>query len=98
MWRYRQLPMKAVKKAGLDLVLYPLNPPCRRKGLAGSLSEMEDTLPATFLRVHRSHLINVMFVKSLNREPSGTGTLTLVEGSDIPVSRRVMPSVRQALA
>lgn len=65
---------------------------------SATLSEMEDTLPATFLRVHRSHLINVMFVKSLNREPSGTGTLTLVEGSDIPVSRRVMPSVRQALA
>jgi len=65
---------------------------------SASLNEMEETLPATFLRVHRSHLINVMFVKSLSRERSGTGTLTLVEGSDVPVSRRVMPRVRQALA
>lgn len=64
---------------------------------AASLNEMEDTLPATFLRVHRSHLINVMCVASLSRDPSGTGTLTLSEGAQVPVSRRVMPKVRQAL-
>lgn len=63
-----------------------------------SLNEMEGTLPATFLRVHRSHLINLMFVKSLSRDPSGTGLLKLTEGEDIPVSRRIMPKVRQALA
>jgi len=64
---------------------------------SATLNEMEEILPATFLRVHRSHLINVMCVKSLNRNPSGTGVLKLVEGSDIPVSRRIMPKVRQAL-
>lgn len=65
---------------------------------AVSLNELEEMLPATFLRVHRSHLINVMFVKSLSRDPSGTGTLTLSEGEGVPVSRRVMPKVRQALS
>jgi len=65
---------------------------------SATLSEMEATLPATFLRVHRSHLINVMFVQSLRRAPSGTGTLRLTDGTDIPVSRRIMPKVRQALA
>lgn len=64
---------------------------------SASLNEMEKTLPATFLRVHRSHLINVMFVQSLSRDPSGTGTLVLTEGEGVPVSRRVMPSVRRAL-
>lgn len=64
---------------------------------SASLNEMEKTLPATFLRVHRSHLINVMFVQSLSRDPSGTGTLLLTEGEGVPVSRRVMPSVRRAL-
>lgn len=63
-----------------------------------TLSEMEDDLPATFLRVHRSHLVNVMFVKSLSRDPAGTGTLALSEGTEVPVSRRIMPKVRQALA
>jgi len=65
---------------------------------SATLNEMEETLPATFLRVHRSHLINLMSVKSLNRDPSGTGTLTLTEGANIPVSRRIMPKVRQALS
>lgn len=64
---------------------------------AASLNEMEEALPATFLRVHRSHLINVMFVKALTRDPAGTGKLTLTQGPDIPVSRRIMPKVRQAL-
>jgi len=65
---------------------------------SATLNELEAMLPATFLRVHRSHLINVMHVKSLNRDPSGTGTLAFVEGIDVPVSRRIMPKVRQALA
>ncbi len=64
---------------------------------AAPLNEMEDLLPATFLRVHRSHLINIMFVKSLSRDPAGTGILKLSEGSEVPVSRRIMPKVRQAL-
>ena len=65
---------------------------------AVALSEMEELLPAIFLRVHRSHLVNTGFVKSLTRDASGTGTLSLSDGTDIPVSRRIMPQVRQALA
>lgn len=64
---------------------------------SASLNEMEETLPATFLRVHRSHLINVMFVNALKRDPSGTGTLILQGDVTVPVSRRVMPKVRKAL-
>lgn len=64
---------------------------------SASLNEMEEVLPATFLRVHRSHLINVMFVESLKRDASGTGTLFLQGEIDVPVSRRVMPKVREAL-
>lgn len=64
---------------------------------SASLNEIEEALPATFLRVHRSHLINVMFVESLKRDASGTGTLLLQGEIDVPVSRRVMPKVRVAL-
>jgi len=64
---------------------------------AAPLNELEETLPPTFLRVHRSHLVNLTFVQSLSRDPSGTGTLSLSGGSEIPVSRRIMPKVRQAL-
>jgi len=65
---------------------------------SATLNEMEEMLPATFLRVHRSHLINVRHVKSLARDSSGTGALVLSEGINVPVSRRIMPKVRQALA
>jgi hypothetical protein len=64
---------------------------------AATLAEMEETLPSTFLRVHRSYLVNTAFVKSITRDVAGTGTLILTNGAEIPVSRRTMPQVRQAL-
>lgn len=64
---------------------------------SASLAEMESTLPGSFLRVHRSYLINTRLVRSLAREPAGTGTLTMKDGRKIPVSRRTMPAVRLAL-
>lgn len=64
---------------------------------SATLNELEASLPATFLRVHRSHLINVMFLKTLKRDASGTGTLTLSEDIQVPVSRRIMPKVRERL-
>lgn len=65
--------------------------------ISSTLAEMETQLPSFFLRVHRSHIVNTNFIKSLIRETSGTGSLTLVQGKIIPVSRRIMPSVRRAL-
>lgn len=63
----------------------------------GTLNELEEALPATFLRVHRSHIVNTGFVSALTRDPSGTGNLALQNGDSIPVSRRVMPRVKAAL-
>ncbi|WOI54455.1 LytTR family transcriptional regulator DNA-binding domain-containing protein [Parvularcula sp. LCG005] len=64
----------------------------------GRLAELETALPATFLRVHRSHIVNAEAVESLSRDPSGTGSLTLTNGMCVPVSRRIMPQVKRALA
>jgi hypothetical protein len=64
----------------------------------GSLAGLEDDLPPTFLRVHRSHIVNTAFVRALERDASGVGRLILANGMDIPVSRRIMPKVRHALA
>lgn len=65
--------------------------------ISSTLAEIEAQLPSLFLRVHRSHIVNTSFIKGLSREPSGTGCLTLIQGNTIPVSRRIMPSVRKAL-
>jgi hypothetical protein len=64
----------------------------------GTLAGLEDELPETFLRVHRSHIVNTAFVSALERETSGAGRLVLSNGTDAPVSRRIMPKVRTALA
>lgn len=64
---------------------------------SASLNELETNLPPTFIRVHRSYLVNTSLVQSLEREASGVGSLILSNGDEIPVSRRIMPKVRSAL-
>jgi hypothetical protein len=64
----------------------------------GALTRLEEELPASFLRVHRSYLVNTRFVSGLKRDASGAGALTLTTDAEIPVSRRIMPQVRNALA
>jgi hypothetical protein len=63
----------------------------------GALADMERDLPGSFLRVHRSFLVNTDFARSLTRESTGVGALSLSTGAEIPVSRRIMPKVRSAL-
>lgn len=62
----------------------------------GSLKILEEQLPATFIRVHRSYLVNLDQVKSLKND-AGKGKLILQNGGDVPVSRRMLPSVRESL-
>ncbi|MDK1286818.1 LytR/AlgR family response regulator transcription factor [Pseudoalteromonas umbrosa] len=62
-----------------------------------TLTIMEKKLPATFLRIHRSYIVNKQFIQSLQKLPSGGGELTLSSGDIVPVSRRIMPKVRKQL-
>jgi len=64
---------------------------------SGSLADLEETLPAMFLRVHRSAIVNTDFAERLERDPSGVGRLILAGGGEAPVSRRILPSVKAAL-
>ena len=63
-----------------------------------TLARLEAQLPPTFLRVHRSHIVNTAHVLTLEREAGGGGRLSLRTGADIPVSRRILPKVRSALS
>lgn len=63
----------------------------------GSLTQLEQDLPPSFLRVHRSYLVNTDYVRSLKRESTGVGILLLTNNAEVPVSRRIMPKVRSAL-
>lgn len=64
----------------------------------GTLKELESFLPVIFLKVHRSYIVNTSKIISLDRSPMGTGELGLENGSRVPVSRRIMPKVRESLA
>jgi hypothetical protein len=63
---------------------------------SGNLKELESQLPSTFLRVHRSYIVNTDVINSLKNTAS-TGTLLLQNGDQVPVSRRVMPKVRNVV-
>jgi DNA-binding LytR/AlgR family response regulator len=63
---------------------------------SGSLAAFEKELPPLFLRVHRSHIVNLEQITKFVRLPSGVGELHLRNGLLVPVSRRVMPEVRRA--
>lgn len=62
-----------------------------------SLNALAESLPQTFLRVHRSHIVNMACVRSLTRQASGIGQLQLTNGSVVPVSRRALPALRGVL-
>jgi len=52
-----------------------------------TLKEMEQMLPSQrFFRAHRSHIINISFIKSYMKE--GNGIILLEDGTQIPLSRR----------
>ncbi len=60
------------------------------------LSELEEQwADVGFLRVHRSYLVALA---SVTRVRTGTQPMVTVAGVDVPVSRRLMPAVREALA
>lgn len=63
-----------------------------------SLSELERLLPSdTFVRVHRSHLINIQLAREIITWDSHSMTLVMgdVEKSEIPVSRSYVHQLKQ---
>lgn len=61
-----------------------------------TLKEFEELLaPHSFQRVHQSHLVNFMFVRSLLKEDGGA--LLLDDGARVPVSRQNLEKVKKAL-
>ena len=63
---------------------------------SGTMKDLAERLPSTFIRVHRSYVVNLDYVTTL-KSTAGSGVLILSEGEQVPVSRRLMPTVRDTL-
>lgn len=68
---------------------------------SGTLKSIESQLPSTFLKVHRSYIVNLDFILSIKKvnnlsqsSTSSSGFLMLKGGDEVPVSRRILPMVR----
>jgi DNA-binding LytR/AlgR family response regulator len=69
---------------------------------SGSLNALLNSLPESFIKVHRSYVVNAKYIAQLTRLPSGTGEITLSHMlkqnvEKIPVSRRLLPALKTSL-
>lgn len=61
------------------------------------LKEYDDLLTSyNFLRVHQSHLINLKYIQQFNKREGGS--ITLRDGSEVPVSSRKRDAILAALS
>ncbi|MEQ3530725.1 LytTR family DNA-binding domain-containing protein [Pseudoalteromonas sp. XMcav11-Q] len=67
-----------------------------QKLFTGSLKQLELTLPSIFVKTHRSYLTNLNEVVSLESD-NNQSNLKLTNGASVPVSRRLVSSVRATL-
>lgn len=63
-----------------------------------ALDKLMATLPAHFLRVHRSYAVNMRQFARLRIEAGGKYLIDTLTERDIPVSRSLYPAVRNVLA
>ncbi len=60
-----------------------------------SLSRLEERLdPALFLRVHRTHIVNLEHVRAFKTDGRGNLEATMVDGARVPVSRSRAQTIR----
>jgi len=64
--------------------------------ISKTLKDVEEMLSRHhFIRVHKSHLVNIIYIRSFDK--SSGGNLVLEDGSQVPVSRRKRDSLHELL-
>jgi two-component system, LytTR family, response regulator LytT len=61
------------------------------------LDDLEKRLPAGFVRVHRSHIVNAAHVRTIRTLQGGRRVLDVAGGAEIPISRRRITEVEKLI-
>lgn len=62
-----------------------------------TLKELPNLLPSNFLRIHRSFIINILFIKEISRDFTSALQVTLQNGVVLPVSQSYTQIIREKL-
>lgn len=62
-----------------------------------TLKELQTRLPNTFLRIHRSYIINILFIKKISRDITSSFIILLKDGTELPVSQSYVNDLRSLL-
>ncbi|MEB2301758.1 LytTR family transcriptional regulator [Lysinibacillus xylanilyticus] len=62
-----------------------------------TLKELQMRLPSSFIRIHRSYIVNIHFIKKMARDLTSNFIVTLKDGSELPVSQSYLNNLRNAL-
>lgn len=64
--------------------------------LRSSLKQLEDTLPAhQFVRVHRSHLVNLSSLLHMTKTAAGNGSIVMRGGHVVPISKKYRSALKK---
>lgn len=62
-----------------------------------TLKELQTKLPNIFIRIHRSYIINIHFIKNISRDITSNFIVTLKGGTELPISQSYVNEVRKVL-
>lgn len=62
-----------------------------------TLKELQTRLPDTFIRIHRSYIINICSIKKISRDLTSNFVVLLNDGTELPVSQSYINNLRVLL-
>ena len=93
------LPVSDIRWIGAEENYVRLCTETEKHLLRETMSHLEEKLdPQMFLRVHRSAIVNLQYLKEVRTEPSGEFTVVLVNGQKIAMSRSYHARITEWLA
>jgi two-component system LytT family response regulator len=93
------LPVSDIRWIGAEENYVRICTEAERHLLRETMSHLEEKLdPQMFLRVHRSAIVNLQYLKEVRTEPNGEFTVVLVNGQKVAMSRSYHARISEWLA